>query len=61
LIEKGEIGSIRSTLDKLATQANSGCHTMNDDLLALLKAKKVTQDDARRATTDRAKFLEMLK
>ncbi|HEX8955038.1 MAG TPA: ATPase, T2SS/T4P/T4SS family [Burkholderiaceae bacterium] len=61
LIEKGETGSIRGMLDKLAAQPNSGCHTMNDDLLALLKAKKVTLEDARRATTDKAKFLEMVR
>jgi twitching motility protein PilT len=34
---------------------------MNDDLLALMKAKKVNVDDARRATTDRLKFLDMFK
>lgn len=61
IIEKGDTGSIRPLLDKLSKQPNSYCHTMNDDLLALMKAKKVGVDDARRATTDRLKFLDMFK
>jgi len=61
LIEKGDTGGIRPLLDKLSAQPNSACHTMNDDLIALLKAKKVTVEDARRATTDRVKFLDMVK
>jgi twitching motility protein PilT len=61
LIEKGDTGGIRSLLDKLNAIPDSGCHTMNDDLAALIKAKKVGMDDARRATTDRLKFLDMFK
>jgi twitching motility protein PilT len=61
LIEKGDTGGIRPLLEKLSKLPNSNCHTMNDDLLALMKAKKVGLDDARRATTDRLKFLDMFK
>jgi len=61
LIENGDTGGIRPLLDKLNTVPNSGCHTMNDDLQVLIKAKKVGMDDARRATTDRLKFFDMFK
>jgi twitching motility protein PilT len=59
LIETRNIGGIRPLLEKLGKDANSGCHTMNDELQALVRAKKVGLDDARRATTDRLKFAEM--
>jgi len=61
LIENGDTGAIRPLLDKLNTIPDSGCHTMNDDLFALIKAKKVGMDDARKATTDRMKFIDMFK
>ncbi|KIF83160.1 type IV pilus twitching motility protein PilT [Noviherbaspirillum autotrophicum] len=59
LIETRNVGAIRPLLEKLGKDAASGCHTMNDELQALMRAKKVSIDDARRATTDRLKFAEI--
>lgn len=59
LIESRNIGAIRPLLDKLGQLEGSGCHTMNDELQALMRAKKVSVEDARRATTDRLKFAEL--
>lgn len=61
LIESGNIGGIRPLLQKLGKVANSGCHTMNEELQRLVQAKKVSFDDARKATTDRLQFMEMFK
>jgi len=59
LIEGRSIGGIRPLLQKLERAGDPGCHTMNSDLQELLKAKKVTLDDARKATTDRVGFAEL--
>jgi len=59
LIASRNIGAIRPLLDSLGKAPDSGCYPMNDELAALLKAKKISIDDARRATTDRMKFTEM--
>ncbi len=61
LIENRDTGGIRPLLEKLGEIPNSGCHTMHDDLQRLIKEKKVSMDDARRATTDRMKFADMIK
>jgi twitching motility protein PilT len=61
LIESRNTGGIRPLLDKLGQSADSGCHTMNDDLQLLIQAKKVSVGDARKATTDRLKFAGMFK
>jgi len=61
LIEKGDTWGIRPLLEKLSTNHESGCHTMNDDLQRLIKGKKVGLADARKATTDRLKFVELYK
>lgn len=58
-IETQNLTGIRQTLDELSPVATSGCHTMNDDLKLLIKAKKISVDDARKATTDRVKFDEV--
>jgi twitching motility protein PilT len=59
LIEFRNIRGIRPLLEKLKRTGDAGCHTMNPDLSALIKAKKVSLDDARKATTDRTGFMEM--
>jgi twitching motility protein PilT len=61
LIESRNIGGIRPLLEKLEQAADSGCHTMNSDLKQLLKAKKITLEDARKATTDRVQFDALFK
>ncbi|WP_019142077.1 type IV pilus twitching motility protein PilT [Noviherbaspirillum massiliense] len=61
LIGSRNIAGIRPLLDKLSQVAGSGCHTMNDDLKLLIQAKKISLDDARRATTDRMKFEGMFR
>jgi twitching motility protein PilT len=61
LIESGNISGIRPLLQKLEKDSGSGCHTMNEELQRLVKAKKVSFDDARKATTDRLQFTEMVK
>ena len=61
LIESRNLAGIRPLLDKLGRDATSGCHAMNDDLQALIQAKKVSHDDARKATTDHLKFEEMFR
>jgi twitching motility protein PilT len=61
LIESGNINGIRPLMQKLGNVANSGCHTMNEELQRLVQAKKVSFDDARKATTDRLQFMEMFK
>ncbi|OGB23730.1 MAG: twitching motility protein [Burkholderiales bacterium RIFCSPLOWO2_02_FULL_57_36] len=59
LIEARNISGIRPLLEKLERTGDAGCHTMNSDLASLIKAKKITLDDARKATTDRAGFMEL--
>jgi twitching motility protein PilT len=61
LVENRNIGGIRPLMEKLGRHPDSGCHTMNDELQKLVKAKKVGFDDARKATTDRLQFMEMFK
>ncbi len=61
LIENRNIAGIRPLLEKLGQDPTSGCYTMNDSLHALIKDKKVSYDDARKATTDRLKFEEMFR
>lgn len=61
LVESRNIGGIRPYLESQSRIANSGCHTMNDDLQLLVKAKKVGLDDARKATTDRLTFAEIFR
>lgn len=61
LIETHNVGGIRPLLDTLSQTPGSGCHTMNDDLRLLVKAKKISMEDARRATTDRLKFESIIK
>ncbi|MEN3362754.1 MAG: twitching motility protein PilT [Burkholderiales bacterium] len=61
LIESGNISAIRPLLQKLEKDSGSGCHTMNEELQRLVKAKKVSFDDARKATTDRLQFTAMVK
>ena len=60
-IESRNLGGIRPLLEKVGQDATSGCHTMNDDLQALMQAKKVSHEDARKATTDRLKFEAMFR
>jgi twitching motility protein PilT len=61
LIESGNTGGIRPLLEQLGKIPNSGCHTMNEELQRLVQAKKVSFEDARKATTDRLQFMEMFK
>ncbi|MEN3296623.1 MAG: twitching motility protein PilT [Burkholderiales bacterium] len=61
LIESGNTGGIRPLMQKLGKVPNSGCHTMNEELQRLVQAKKVSVEDARKATTDRLQFMEMFK
>ncbi|MBC7501755.1 MAG: Flp pilus assembly complex ATPase component TadA [Herminiimonas sp.] len=61
LIETRNLAGIRPLLEQLGEVTGSGCHTMNDDLQSLMRSKKVTYDDARKATTDRLKFESMFK
>lgn len=61
LIAAGNFAGIRPLLDKLTQDPHSGSHTMNDDLKALLRQRRIGIDDARRASTDLVKFAEMLK
>jgi len=60
LITARNIAGIRPLLDKLNTEADSGTHTMNSDLAILLRAKRVSVEDARTATTDIGKFNTMV-
>lgn len=59
LIASRNVGGIRALLDKLNTVPDSRSHTMNSDLEILLKAKRVALADARKATTDLARFGEL--
>lgn len=61
LIESRNIAGIRPLLEKLRQHKASGCHTMNSTLLELIKARKVSIEDARKATTDRIAFEDMVK
>jgi twitching motility protein PilT len=61
LIESGNMAGIRPLLQKLGDVPDSGCHTMNEELQRLVQAKKVSFDDARKATTDRLEFADMFK
>jgi twitching motility protein PilT len=61
LIASRNLAGIRPLLEALGQDAGSGCHTMNEELQVLIKARKISLDDARRATTDRLKFEEMFK
>lgn len=56
LIASRNVGGIRPLLDKLNAQPGSGSHTMNSDLALLLKAKRISVDDARKASTDLVQF-----
>lgn len=57
LIETHNLGGIRDLLNKLEKDADSGCHSMNSDLQALLKQKKIRLEDARQVSTDRANLM----
>ena len=61
LIETRDIGGVRPLLEKLSANPHLGCHTMNNDLQMLVKERKVSVDDARRATTDRISFVDLFK
>lgn len=61
LIESRNIAGIRPMLEKLGQDPASGCYTMNSSLKDLIKAGKVSVDDARRATTDRLAFEEIIR
>lgn len=61
LVASRNLAGIRPLLETLGQEPKSGCHTMNEELQVLVKAKKISLDDARRATTDRLKFEEMFK
>ena len=61
LIETSNFSGIRALLDIMSLDANSGSHTMNDDLLRLIKAGQVSVEDARRGSTDPLKFAGMMK
>ena len=61
LIATSNLAGIRSLLDKLTQEPKSGSHTMNDDLKLLVKKRKVSVEDARRASTDPLKFAEILR
>lgn len=54
LIETRNMSGIRSLLDRLDRDPASGSHTMNSDLALLLKAGKITMENARQVSTDRA-------
>jgi twitching motility protein PilT len=61
LIETSNFSGIRALLDILSLEATSGSHTMNDDLMRLIKSGQISIDDARRASTDPMKFAGMVK
>jgi len=58
LIENRNVSGIRTLLQQCERAGDPGFHTMNADLQQLLKANKITLDDARKATTDRIGFAE---
>jgi len=60
LIATNNLAGIRPLLDKLTLDPTSGSHAMNDDLLRLIKDRKVAVEDARRGSTDPLKFAEAL-
>lgn len=55
-IESQNLAGIRQWLNDGAKGGAPGCHAMNDDLQTLIKSRKVSVDDARKATTDRLSF-----
>jgi twitching motility protein PilT len=57
MLEAGDIGAIRSHMN---SGRDPGCHTMNAALEPLLASHKVSLDDARKATTDRIGFADMV-
>jgi twitching motility protein PilT len=57
MLEAGDIGAIRSHMN---SGRDPGCHTMNAALEPLLASHKVSVDDARKATTDRVGFADMV-
>lgn len=59
LIETRNVAGIRALLQQCERAGDPGFHTMNVDLRQLLKANKITLDDARKATTDRMGFAEL--
>src|SRR3569623_1082168 len=58
LIENRNVSGIRTLLQQCERAGDPGFPTMNADLQQLLKANKITLDDARKATTDRIGFAE---
>ncbi|MDO6386107.1 MULTISPECIES: type IV pilus twitching motility protein PilT [Uliginosibacterium] len=61
LIGSANFSGIRGLLDIQSLERNASSHTMNDDLLRLITAGKVSVEDARRASTDPLKFAGMVK
>ena len=59
LIATSNLAGIRSLLDKLTQDPKSGSHTMNDDLTQLIKKRKVSVEDARRASTDTGSLADL--
>ena len=57
LIESRNLAGLRELLERLDQSADSGSHTMNSDLLQLLKARKISLEDARKASPDRARLM----
>jgi twitching motility protein PilT len=57
MLETGDVGAIRAHMN---LGRDPGCHTMNASLEGLLAAHKVRVEDARKATTDRVGFADMV-
>ena len=58
----GNLLSLDISIHQRSTDTKKAGGSLNvDDLFALINAKKVGMDDARKATTDRMKFIDMFK
>jgi len=60
LIETSNLSGVRTLLEVMTLDSGSGSHSMNDDLLRLIKAGAVGVEDARRASSDPMKFAAMV-
>ncbi|MBS1208950.1 MAG: twitching motility protein, partial [Proteobacteria bacterium] len=60
LITAGNFAGLRTLLDQETLDPSSGTHSMNDELKRLIKQRKVSVDDARRASTDPLNFADVI-
>jgi len=60
LVTAGNFAGLRTLLDQETLDPSSGTHSMNDELKRLIKQRKVSVDDARRASTDPLNFADVI-